>query len=505
MKELYCGGEIITMSLQDQLKNDAVLVENGKIIYVGSFDKIKDSLTDVRINDLCGAALLPSFIDSHGHFLGYAQSFLQADLSECHTLADIRAVILRFLSQNEIDGWVVGKGYDNNKLVSNIHPNAQFLDSISSSVPIVIEHASGHCGVFNTAGMKRLGAFSETGFFEETEFIELLKKLPPPNIDLIVSAVKKAQNIYASNGITTAQEGYAVRSLADIYKTLVSENILDIDICAYIDINEKNEFLRGALEQKSYTNHFRVGGYKIFLDGSPQAGTAWMKTPYANQPAGKCFNTMSDDAVLSALKLAANSDTQLIAHCNGDAAAEQFINCCRKLSASRKIRPVMVHAQLLAPEQLSAVKELGIIPSFFPAHIKYWGDVHIKNFGLDRASKISPLKSALNNEILFTMHQDTPVTEPNMLGTINCAVCRTMKNGEVLGADERISPYEALRAVTANAAYQYFEENSKGSISHGKDADFVMLEKNPLTTPHEELGEIKVLRTIKRGKTIFEL
>lgn len=171
----------------------------------------------------------------------------------------------------------------------------------------------------------------------------------------------------------------------------------------------------------------------------------------------------------------------------------------------KKIRPVLIHGQFLAEDQIEETKKLGIIPSFFVAHTYYWGDVHIKNFGIDRANKISPLASSLKNDLLFTLHQDSPVIESNMLETIWCATTRETKSGKILGQEERIGVLDTIKAVTINAAYQYFEENLKGSIKEGKIADLVILDKNPLNVEKDEIKDIKVVETIKSGKTIFKL
>ena len=125
------------------------------------------------------------------------------------------------------------------------------------------------------------------------------------------------------------------------------------------------------------------------------------------------------------------------------------------------------------------------------------------NFGKKRASCISPAGSAIKNQVVYTFHQDTPVLPPNMLESIQCAVCRTTQNGVLLGEDERISPLDALKGVTINAAYQYFEENIKGSLKPGKFANMIILDNDPLKVPYDEIGKIKILCTIREGEPIY--
>ena len=199
---------------------------------------------------------------------------------------------------------------------------------------------------------------------------------------------------------------------------------------------------------------------------------------------------------------------QVLVHCNGDAACEQYINQFKlakeETKSTNEIRPVIVHAQLLDKDQLDEVKELNMIPSFFVAHVYHWGDIHINNFGMERASRISLAKSAQDKGIMYTFHQDSPVIEPNMLETIWCAVNRITKNGVLLGKNERVTPLDAVKAVTKNAAYQYFEEDIKGTLKEGKLADLIILDNNILKVDQMKIKDIKVLETIKEGKTIFK-
>ena len=208
------------------------------------------------------------------------------------------------------------------------------------------------------------------------------------------------------------------------------------------------------------------------------------------------------DNVEEILENSKESNLQILAHCNGDKAAEQYINAIKNISGLK--RPVMIHAQILGLDQLPDVKKYNIIPSFFISHIYYFGDIHIKNLGIKRAEHISPAGSSLKHNILFTFHQDTPVIEPDMFETIWCAVNRKTKEGKVLGENEKISVLEAIKAVTINVAYQYGEENIKGSLKVGKNANMIIINKNPLKIDKDEIKDIKILETIKDGKNIWK-
>lgn len=496
MKKLYFNGDIITME-GDAPR--AVLTEDGIIKAVGALEEF--STVNAESIDLKGAAMLPAFIDAHSHLSAYAASFLQVRLNDCTSFSEIAAAITEFIKKNSLSKgeWVTATGYDHTLLKEGRHPVRDFLDSICPDNPLLLVHISSHMGVFNSAAMSRLN-IEGSGYMEEEQFIDTMKRVPQPKS--LEAAYEKAQEGYAAHGITSVQEGMFPAELIDIYKKLRGK--FKPDVTAYVEPKSAAEVYSAFPKAEGrFDRGFRLGGYKIFLDGSPQAKTAWMRSPYlGSSDSGK--PAMSDEAVLSAMDLAVKNKRQLLVHCNGDGAAQQMIDCAKHFPNIDRLRPVMIHAQLLAPDQLDELKRVGIMPSFFIGHIYYWGDVHLANLGEKRASHISPAGSALDKGIVFTFHQDTPVTEPDMLHSVACAVNRFTKNGVLLGSDERIPVYEALKAVTVNAAWQYFDENIRGSIRVGKRADFVILDRNPLLAPTAEIADIKVCRTIKADRVIYE-
>ncbi|MYL61108.1 amidohydrolase family protein, partial [Virgibacillus halodenitrificans] len=202
-------------------------------------------------------------------------------------------------------------------------------------------------------------------------------------------------------------------------------------------------------------------------------------------------------------------DVQLLTHSNGDAASDQLLqNYEAALEESdnpnkANLRPVMIHCQTVRNDQLDKMAELAMIPSIFIPHTYYWGDVHLKNLGHERGSRISPAKSAFDRGLVVNFHQDPPVVQPDMLETIWCAVNRITRKGVHIGPEECVSVYDAIRAVTINAAYAYFEEDQKGSIKEGKLADFVVLDQNPFKVDPIKIKDLQVLETIKEGESIY--
>lgn len=523
---LYYGGPILT--LEQPLYAEALLQQGGIIRAVGPLEKLKAMAPDAKRVNLAGRALLPAFLDAHSHFSGYANALLQVRLEGAQSYEDIRRGIEQFIRENAIPAgqWVMARGYDHNALQEKRPPHKSLLDEAAPHNPLVLQHASGHTGVFNTLALQELGVRPDTpapaggaievkdgeltGYMEENAFIEYLQRAPMPTPETLMQAFQKAQQAYASYGITTVQEGMMTDVMAPLYRALCDTQALYLDVVGYADLRGCERLLHEfAAHVDTYKAHFKLGGYKTFLDGSPQARTAWMRAPYANAPDGYAgYGTLSDEELLARCRRALREGRQLLAHCNGDAAAGQYIRVFNRamgeLDDAPDIRPVMIHAQLVGQDQLPRMKELGMIPSFFVAHVYHWGDVHLENFGPQRAANISPAAAAGALGIPYTFHQDAPVIEPNMLETIWCAVNRVTKQGVSLGPQQRVSALDAVRAVTIHAAHQYFEEHQKGSLAAGKHADFVILSADPTAVPPMQIRNIEVLATIKDGQCIFE-
>ncbi len=518
-KILYTNGTILTMDAPGRASS--VLVEDGVI---RALDADRASLTGAEVVDLRGRTMLPAFLDGHGHLSAVANGLLQADLTDCDSFEAIRARIAGYIAREKIPAgeWVLAQGYDHTALQEGTHPTLAVLDAAAPENPLMLQHRSGHMGVVNSLGLRRLGITADTpdlpggkigkkdgkltGYLEENAFLHCQKQADALDLAALLRAFERAQGLYLRHGITTIQEGMLPEQLVPVYRELCRQNLLVVDVVGYADaaagpqIREKLQDCVGE-----YRGRFRLGGYKMFLDGSPQGRTAWMRRPYAGETAYRGYPTLTDGQVEAFLRQGAADGMQVLAHCNGDAAAEQFLTAAEKLEGEgldlAAIRPVLIHGQLLGVDQLDAVKRTGVLVSFFAAHVYHWGDVHLQNFGLERAEQITPARSALARGIPFTFHQDTPVLPPDMLETIWCAVNRRTRGG--IQMREAIGAADALRAVTVNAAYQYFEEDSKGTIAPGKRADFVILEQNPLETPPEELREIRVLETIRGGESLW--
>ncbi len=427
----------------------------------------------------------PSFLDAHSHLSGVAVASLQPDLSE---LTDPTELISKLKESSAVGSGLL------TVTVGELLPKLDLseLDSLTDR-PLVLRHTSGHYGYFNHAVASIVGV--ESGMRYEKNFIPYLSRLPLPSTDALLDALDSAQHLYASRGYTTAQDGAIDLRLAKLYLRAAETERLFLDVVTYAVLNDADSIYRELAEYTSgYRNHLRLGGVKVFLDGSPQAGTANMSDTDFSAP-----ESMTDAELCNALRYAGERGIQLLAHCNGDLAARQLVRCLRAVDNARPRRTVMIHAQFLPSDLMPAMRAYGVIPSFFVSHVRAYGDLHLKNFG-SRAELISPVRSAISAGLRPTLHEDSPVLPPDPLRSLTDAVRRLSASGRLLGESERVSVSDALTCLTANAAYQYFEEDSKGFCT---SKDFIELNTSPYSLPLDKLDTLRVVRTVKDDRDIY--
>ena len=540
MKQLFFNGSIVTVN-DAQPMAEALLEEDGKITAVGNLDAVKAQAdADTVEIDLQGKTVLPGFYDGHGHIANVLSGFPKLYPSPNGNIDSKEALfdaLRTMIAENKMfeNGWLVGIGYDNTFFENGEHPTREELDNISRDIPMFILQSSGHVGVVNSKVFEMAGWDKNTpdpeggviqrdpvtgepsGVLEEKAlqiigFDYVLKGLTPPSF---VKMFVDTQAFYAQNGVTTAQEGgITFPSMMQVLESCRDNDMMLIDVSAYPWQETVKELIVDDSPAQTYDRHLKIGGAKIVGDGSPQAKTAWLTEPYYVKPYNaedgyKGYPIYSDEQMYEYCKEALEHNWQMLVHCNGDAMGDQFIRSYRKALADTgnktDLRPVMIHAQTVREDQLDDMKELGIMPSFFNDHVFYWGDYHADSIlGPERASRISPMASAVKRGMKFTLHTDMPVAPINPIFSIHNAVNRVTRSGRALGQEYCIDVMEAIKAVTIYGAYQYFDENIKGSLEVGKLADLVILDKNPLTVPKETIKDIRVLETIKEGKIIYK-
>ncbi|MFW8630655.1 amidohydrolase [Vibrio natriegens] len=536
---VFYNGTIVTMD-GDQSVANSLAIKDGKIVGL-NIESDDYSSEDTRLIDLNNQTIVPGFIDAHGHFSGAASFSNYANLAPSPIGNSDTIALLINEMQQFWDGktlaegqWMVGVSYDDSLLAEKRHPTKYDLDQISTEVPIVIVHVSFHLAVVNSKALELLGIDATTtdpdggkivrvsgsnepnGVLEETAMYLAMGGLTsaPQTEESLIESYRNAQEYYAGFGITTIQEGAASHDQVRIYEQLGEAGELYLDIVAYPTWDAYSMMkLDGYAPSKTYTNNFRIGGAKIVLDGSPQGKTAFMTQPYLNPPIGEAasyvgYPTLTSEFLETKLRSYLDEGTQFIVHTNGDASVDMYLAALDAVATESddfsSIRPVSIHSQTTRDDQLEAMVKYQMIPSFFSAHTFFWGDWHRDEvFGEERAIRISPTRSASNLGINYTTHNDAPVVDPDIIRLMYNTVNRVTRSGQTLGEDQKSTAYEALASVTKNAAYQYLEEDQKGTIEVGKLADLVVLSANPLTIEPEKINTIEVLKTYKEGQLVY--
>jgi predicted amidohydrolase YtcJ len=533
---IYHNGTILTIN-DARPTAEAVAVKDGRILAVGKeTDVLKTADKNTKKIDLNGKTMLPGFVDSHGHAYMIGLQASTANLlpppdGTGKDIASLQVLLTDWAANNkeavEKVGWIAGFGYDDSQLAEQRHPTRDDLDKVSEDLPVIIIHQSGHLGVANSKALEIAGVTAKTkdpkggvfrrkegsqepnGVLEEYAFFYLVSKLAA-NFDNSVNdaLVEEGTKLAASFGYTTAQEGRAMGTSLEAMKRVADSGNLAIDLVAYPDILEVDDINPSG----SYSNHFRIGGAKLTIDGSPQGKTAWLTEPYYVPPQGqpkdyRGYAAIDEKTTNEAVEKAYANDWQILVHANGDAASDRFIEAIRLAKMKYPDvdnRPVLIHGQVLREDQVEQLKELGIFPSLFPMHTFYWGDWHRESvLGPERAENISPTGWVLERDMMFGSHHDAPVALPDSMRVLSATVTRKSRTGRVLGPEHRVPVAMALKAMTIWPAWQHFEEDTKGTIEVGKLADFVILSDNPLTVPQDQLADLKVLETIKEGTSIY--
>ena len=532
---IFIGQHIITMDSSSDVT--AVAVAGTKIIATGSSKEvIKLKGKSTRVIELGDNALVPGFIDAHGHMTAVAALSEMMDLApppvgSVQTIDDIISLIKSTIKTQQIEPgtWVRGFGYDDSLLTENRHPTRDDLDRASVDHPIILIHVSGHLATVNSAALanknvnkdtqnpdggiirRKIDSDEPNGVLEETAMG--LFSLAPIGDDKFDRLVRNAIDTYLSYGITTIQDGGTNMSDMKRLRNSADEKSYDADVVVFPWSNYFDEDQLKAIEvESSYVNGLRLGGVKLGLDGSPQGRTAFLTQPYKEGPPGaasdyRAYPTYSKDKFNPRIKQLLERGTPTLVHANGDAAIDMLIDGVELALDNKKIpdhRTVIIHAQLMRKDQLEKTKELGLLPSYYSAHPFFWGDWHRQSFGEERAAFISPAAETVKMQIPFSIHNDSPVVPPDMMRLMWIAVNRETRSGFILGPDQRLTPMQALHAITQGAAYQYFEENTKGSITQGKQADLVILERNPLLSNQDTIKDIAIIETFSNGRSVYK-
>jgi hypothetical protein len=536
---IYIGGDIVTIN-GTQPSAEALAVKNGRILALGARAAIENAHkgASTRIVDLGGKTLMPSFIDAHSHYINALSVAGQVKLyappaGPGKDVESIVAELKRFAVDRKISKgeMIMAYGYDDTVMPNGRLLNRDDLDKAFPDNPVRVDHVSMHGAVLNSMALKQYGIDAKTktpaggiivrkpgtnepyGLIMETAFAPVFEQTPPLTPEQEIEGTKAAHRMYAEAGITTAKEGATHLGPLQTIKRAADAGANSIDVIAFPFITDLDKILADfpVTDWGTYNTRFKIGGVKITIDGSPQGRTAAFTTPYLTGGPGGEKNWKGElfapqEVINQALKKVYGLGVPVAFHVNGDAAIDALIKAHEFAAADdlTKDRNVTaIHAQFTRKDQIPLYVKHKIRPSFYTLHTYYFADAHIKNRGKAQAMYISPMRDAIDAGLHPTNHTDAVVAPLDQLFMLWSAVNRISRGGAEIGPDQRVTPLEGLKAMTIWAAEQFGEQASKGSLEAGKLADLVILDKNPLKVERMAIKDIKVIETIKEGKTIY--
>ncbi len=540
--QIYYNGTIITMDKQDSIVTH-LAVKDDTILAAGFEEIMQYKDENTVCIDLKGKTLLPGFYDGHSHLMRAGQQYVYfLDLSayplgNLYSLEGTAQKIKEHIKTKAKGEWIIGGGFDETALKEARHFTLQELDAIAPENPLMIRHISGHILLANSLAYQLAGITKDTpdpaggcyrhdengnltSVIEEPYAMEPLFRVGLPMTDeMWQNSVEYASKMYIAKGVTTAQDGNVTQSMWDNFFEAHKKNMLHCRVqllprypLGYMDLDSFENPKSGT--QLTDDKYISLGAVKLIQDGSLQAYTGYLSKPYHTM----IYDSLPKDTwtgypihqrekLFELILKFHKQGWQIAIHGNGDAAIEDIISAyeyAQQTFPRPDPRHIVIHCQTVREDQLDRMQKAKIIPSFFVTHTYFWGDRHKNIFlGKERAERIDPLQSALRRRIPFTLHNDTYVTPIDPLFSVWASVNRKTAKGEILGEDQQIDVYSALKSITIWGAYQFHEEQIKGSLEAGKLADFVILEQNPLAIPKEDIKDIVISSTTIGGKCVY--
>ncbi len=513
---------------------EALAIRDGLVLSAGTLEQVEAAAGDgARRIDLDGATVVPGLVESHVHpvFFGLTRTWTDCRSPLNASVADVQSALGRDL-QNIKDGkWLRGWGYDDTLLAEGRHPNRDELDAVSVDVPIVISHISGHFAVANTRALELSGVHDDTPDPSEGRFIRnpdgrltglmwemgavhtVLDAMPRATAHDVRAAASYAMEVAASRGMTSIHDlgvGIMVGNTElEVWQQLAGEGDLPVRVTGYLrgDLVAGNLAASPDLFNRPEEGHYRLAGAKFWSDGSIQGLSGALKQPYS------CLDTECGELLYSPAdleKLLAGIDAaggQCAVHANGDLAIStvaSVLASLRNISKNADPRHRVEHLQMASTADIASLVESGSVASIFANHVYYWGDRHRDRFlGPERASRIDPTRDAHDGGLHFGMHSDCPITPMDALATFRTAVTRMTSGGTVLGEAQKLDQRQALHSLTADSAYLSHDENRRGMLSPGMDADLTVLDHDIVGLPIEKSDGTAAVATMVAGNLSF--
>lgn len=515
----------------------AAAVKNGVILRLGSDEELLPlAEADTKTVDLKGRLMLPGFIDTHLHMLNYMDFLEQVNLSEARSLRQVKELCApRVPLAAEKGKWLGGVSFNQDYWDVPKMPTRKDLDDISREVPIVIRRACYNMSVVNTKGMEMLGIMGERegltsmlmGFYEDGTPNGILrqhsqdilaKAVTIPPIEDIKEMILKASQDMSRQGITTVHSedyiNYAVDSselVSRAFKELAAEQKLPIRVyqqCAFRTKEQLAAFLATENKPGAEFGRYKIGPLKVFQDGALGARTACLKDGYLNDPGKKGILIHPEEELYGLFETAHKNGMQIATHVIGDEALDVAMDTYERVMRDyprTDPRHGIIHCQIMTRQQQERFRQLNLLAYVQPVFIE--SDMNIVDdcVGGELARQSYNWRAFVDMGVHMCGSSDCPVEAFDILPNICYCVTRAKKDGSRVWYPENgITVDEAVRMFTLEGAYASFEESVKGSISVGKVADMVVLDRDIYEVEPMEIQHTRVDMTIIDGKTVYE-
>jgi len=499
---------------------DAFVVNAGKIVAVGKADTLEEKYHARQVIDAEGKAVYPGFIDAHAHFYEYGVGLQEADLRKTKSWKDVIDSVRTFAAKNP-DGWIMGRGWDQNKWAVKQFPNKAKLDSLFPKRPVILERIDGHAIIVNQAaldiagvkpGQTIIGGTIQTvggkltGIMVDNAQGIITRKIPPPTDQYIQTAFLDAQKNCFAVGLTTVDDCGLPYTMVNTIASLQHKGALKMRM--YVMLSDQPEnyeylFKRGAYKTPS----LNVRAFKVYADGALGSRGACLLQPYADSAKWRGFLLSQQKHFQEVAQKIYDKGFQMCTHAIGDSANRVMLKIYASVLKGKNDRRWRIeHSQIVAPEDVKLFGEYNIVPSVQPTHATsdmYWAGTRL---GKKRLKSGYAYKDLLQQNGWMPLGTDFPVENINPMYTFYAAVERKDLKGYPEGGfqmENAITRKEALQGMTIWAAKANFEEKEKGSIEPGKYADFVILDEDIMKAKGSALPNIKVLKTFVNGEQVY--
>lgn len=513
----------------------AMAIENGKIAALGEDEQILAKKTEqTKLTDAKGGFVYPGFGDSHMHVLNYGETLTQADLSALDSIEAMIDRVKTFIREKDIPAgtMIYSSGWNQDLFCEGRMPTRYDLDRISTEHPVVLSRICGHCTVVNSKALEVFGITADTpqpfggmfeiengqpnGIFHETAQ-QLVREQRTTTVPMAKQMIKAALDKAAAQGLVAIHSddfasipGFGAEDVMQAYHELEQEGRLPVRIfqqCRFSTAEEFKAFLAKGYRYQQGSERYHLGPVKIIADGSLGARTAWLNEPYSDENSTCGVSAIEKEEMQKIISLAQENDWPVAVHAIGDRAMDMVFDCLKTAQDAmpKALKHGIVHCQITNSSQLSRFAEQGVTAYIQPIFLEY--DLHIAADRVgQRVNTSYAWKTLAESGALVVSGSDCPVEPLDALKNLYCAVARQDFAGVPEGGwrpEEKLTMQQALTLCTENLAVLEDKQQTRGTLSVGKQADFVMVDHDLLSVLPKELLDTNVCMTAVQGEITY--